>query len=375
MPISKAGQNDGFSLTIHLADAGELGFLCQMRIHLNNFRKSWLFPLGGVVASLFAVPASAEVVNVYSHRHYEVDKQLNEIFQEKTGIRVKLVNAEADQLIERMKSEGAACPADVLITVDAGRMQRAKADGLLRPMDSEPARKLVPAGMGDADGQWVPYTVRARVILAAKDRVAEGEITTYEELADPKWRGRLLVRSSSSSYNHSLLASMVAAHGEAAAETWARGVVGNFARPPQGGDRDQIKAVAGGLADICISNSYYLGMLLASPDPAERAAAESVRVIFPNQADRGAHCNVSAAGIAKHAPNPEAAKAYIEFLLSPEAQKILANGSHEHPVNMDVALSPILSRWGAFKSDTTTFSKLGENQPAAIRIFDAAGWK
>jgi iron(III) transport system substrate-binding protein len=346
-----------------------------MRTHLNKSRSLLFWPICGLVAAIFAPLAGAQVVNVYSHRHYEVDKQLNDLFRQKTGIEVKLVNAEADQLIERMKSEGAACPADVLVTVDAGRMQRAKADGLLQPMESEIARKLVPAGLADADGHWVPYTVRARVILAAKDRVAEGEIKTYEDLADPKWRGRLLVRSSSSSYNQSLLASIVAARGEAAAEAWARGVVSNFARPPQGGDRDQIKAVASGLADVCISNSYYLGLLLASPDPAERAAGESMRVIFPNQEDRGAHCNVSAIGVAKHAPNVSAARAYIEFLLGPEAQKMLANGSHEHPVNLDLTLSPLLEKWGSFKADTTTFSKLGENQPSAIRIFDAAGWK
>lgn len=346
-----------------------------MRIYLNKAQKLSKLVVCGLVAAVVGPLSAAEVLNVYSHRHYEVDKQLNELFQKQTGIGVKLVNAEADQLIERMKAEGAACPADVLITVDAGRIQRAKADGLLQPLESDLARKVVPAGLGDADWQWVPYTVRARVILAAKDRVAEGEIKTYEELADPKWRGRLLVRSSTSSYNQSLLASIVAAKGEAAAEAWARGVVSNFARPPQGGDRDQIKAVASGLADICISNSYYLGMLLASPDPAERAAAESVRVIFPNQQDRGAHCNVSAAGIAKHAKNPAAAKAYIEFLLSPEAQKLLANGSHEHPLGMDLSSNPVLAQWGAFKADTTTFAKMGENQAAATRIFDAAGWK
>ena len=346
-----------------------------MRTNLNKFLCFCGRSVLGLAALVVSPFATAQVVNVYSHRHYEVDKQLNDLFKQKTGIEVKVVNAEADQLIERMKSEGAACPADVLITVDAGRMQRAKADGLLQPMDSELARKLVPAGLGDTDGLWVPYTVRARVILAAKDRVADGEIKTYEDLAEPKWRGRLLVRSSTSSYNQSLLASIVAARGEAAAGAWARGVVSNFARPPQGGDRDQIKAVAGGLADVCISNSYYLGLLLASTDPAERAAGESVRVIFPNQEDRGTHCNVSAAGIAKHAPNAAAAKAYVEFLLGPEAQKMLANGSHEHPVNLDLSLSPLLLQWGTFKADTTTFPKLGENQPAATRIFDAAGWK
>lgn len=316
-----------------------------------------------------------DVVHVYSHRHYEVDQEINRLFTEKTGIEVKVVNAEADQLIERLKSEGANSPADVLVTVDAGRMQRAKADGLLQALDSELLKAATPEGLGDEEGFWYPYTLRARVIMVAKDRVKDGEISDYEDLADGKWRGRLLIRSSSSSYNQALMASMIAAQGEAAAQKWARGVVGNFARPPQGGDRDQIKAVAAGLADVCVSNTYYLGLLLKSPDPAERQAGEAVRVVFPNAGGRGTHCNVSAAGVTRHAKNLREAKAYIEFLVSPEAQKRIALGSHELPLDMDLTLNPVHQAWGEFKIDRETFSKIGENQEKAVRIFDAAGWK
>ncbi len=318
---------------------------------------------------------SAGVVNVYSHRHYAVDQEINKLFTEKTGIEVKVVNAPADQLLERLRSEGENSPADLLITVDAGRMQRAKAEGLLQPLESEVLSNASPANLRDAEGYWHSYTVRSRVILVSKERVNPGEIETYEQLADPKWRGRLLINSASSNYNQSLMASLVAANGKEAAEKWARGVVSNMARPPQGGDRDQIKTVASGLADVCVSNTYYLGLLLNSPDPAERAAAESVRVVFPNQNGRGAHCNVGAAGVTKHAKNLKEARAYLEFLVSPEVQKIIANGSYEFPVGMDLTLSPTHAAWGGFKMDAGTFAELGENQPEAIRIFDAVGWK
>ncbi len=343
-----------------------------MRINLNNNYRA----AGLAIAGIFAASSvSAEVLNIYSHRHYEVDQTINALFTEKTGIEVKVVNAEADQLIERLKSEGANSPADLLVTVDAGRMQRAKAEGLLQPIESTVLKASAPENLGDPEGFWHPYTLRARVILVAKDRVKPGEIETYEQLADPKWRGRLLIRSSSSSYNQSLMASIIAANGEAAAEKWARGVAGNFARPPQGGDRDQIKAVAAGLADVCVSNTYYLGLLLNSPDPEERKAAESVRVVFPNQDGRGTHCNVSAAGVTRHAKNIKQAQAYLEFLVSPEVQKIIANGSYEHPISMDLTLSPVHQAWGEFKMDTETLPALGKNHAAAVRLFDAAGWK
>lgn len=327
------------------------------------------------LASLAAGLHAAEVVHLYSQRHYEVDERINQLFTETTGIEVKVVNADADQLIERLKAEGANSPADVLVTVDAGRLQRAKADGLLQAADSEILRQATPEHLRDSEGFWHPYTIRARVILVAKDRVQPGEIKNYEDLADPKWKGRVLVRSASSSYNQSLVASLIAANGADKTAEWARGVAANFARPPQGGDRDQIKGCAAGLADVCISNTYYFGLLLNSPDAAEREAAQKMAIVFPNQDNRGAHVNVGGAGIVKHAKNVANAKKYLEFLVSPEAQKLIANGSYEYPVSLDLSLSPTHAAWGSFKIDTETFSKIGENQAKAIEIFDAAGWK
>ncbi|MFT4177709.1 MAG: Fe(3+) ABC transporter substrate-binding protein [Luteolibacter sp.] len=340
---------------------------------MKSSRKSLLLASLATAATLLS--AHADVVNVYSHRHYRGDQDINKLFTEKTGIEVKLVNADADQLIERLKSEGENSPADVLITVDAGRLQRAKAEGLLQPLKSEILEKATLPELRDPEGYWHPYTLRARVILVSKERVKEGEIKNYEDLADPKWRGRLLARSSSSSYNQSLAAAYIAANGKEDGEKWAKGIVSNFARPPQGGDRDQIKAIASGLADVCISNTYYLGLLLNSKDEADRKAGESVTVVFPNQDGRGTHVNVSGAAITKHAKNVDQAKAYIEFLASPEVQKMIANSTFEFPANGDVTLSPTHESWGKFKIDTETFPKLGENQAEATRIFDQAGWK
>lgn len=317
----------------------------------------------------------AEPLHVYSHRHYEVDQKVNALFTEKTGIAVKVVNAEADQLIERLKSEGADSPADVLVTVDAGRMQRAVEDGLLQPVKSGVLEKATPEALRDAQGHWYPFTLRARGIVVAKGRVKEGEVKDYADLAKPEWRGRVLARSSTGGYNQSLLASIIAAEGEKAAEEWAKGVARNLARPPQGGDRDQIKAVAAGLADAAITNSYYLGMLLNSPDAGERKAGEAVRLVFPNQSGRGTHCNVSAAGITKHAKNAEAGRKYLEFLVSPEVQKIYAEGSFEHPVSMDLSLGGQVGKWGRFKVDEAGFLRLGELSATATRLFDRAGWK
>lgn len=332
-----------------------------------------LLGLSAMVAPISA--SAAEELNIYTHRHYKTDEAINKLFTEQTGIVVKVVSAEADQLLERLKSEGASSPADLLITVDAGRLQRAKEAGLLQPLKSEILEQRVPAGLRDSEGQWYAFAIRARVILYSKDRVKPDEIKTYEELADPKWRGRLLIRSAGNAYNQSLFASIIAANGEEKAEAWARGVVANMARPPQGGDRDQIKGVASGLADICVSNTYYLGMLLNSTDAAEREAASKVVVLFPNQADRGAHCNVAGAGLVKHAKNAENAKKYLEFLTSPEVQRLIANGTYEFPINRDLSLSPTHTAWGEFKLDETTLPQIGKFQETAIRLFDKAGWK
>lgn len=326
-------------------------------------------------ALLISAASAAEVLNVYSHRHYGIDQKVNALFTEKTGIEVKVVNAEADQLIERLKSEGENSPADVLITVDAGRLQIAKRDGLLQPLKSEVLEKATPENLRDSEGYWYPYSARARVILVSNERVKKDEVKNYEDLAKPEWKGRLLVRSSSSSYNQSLLASIITADGEEKASAWAKGIADNLARPPQGGDRDQIKAVAAGLADVCISNTYYFGLLLNSADAKEREEATKLDIVFPNQDGRGTHVNVSAIGITKHAKNIDNAKTYMEFLITPEVQKMIANGSYEYPISMDLTLSPTHEKWGKFKLDTTTFTKMGEDSEKTARIFDAAGWK
>lgn len=337
-------------------------------------RNKWVL-MGAVVLGGAGAVFGAEALHVYSHRHYEVDQKVNALFTEKTGIAVKVVNAEADQLIERLKSEGEDSPADVLVTVDAGRMQRAVEDGLLQPVKSEILEKATPEVLRDAEGYWYPFTLRARGIVVAKDRVKEGAVKDYADLAKPEWRGRVLARSSTSGYNQSLLASIIAAEGEKAAEEWAKGVARNLARPPQGGDRDQIKAVAAGLADAAITNSYYLGMLLNSPDAGDRKAGAAVMLVFPNQSGRGTHCNVSAAGITKHAKNVEAGRKYMEFLVSPEVQKIYAEGSYEHPISMDPSLGGQVGKWGRFKVDEAGFLRLGEFSATATRLFDRAGWK
>ena len=347
-----------------------------MRIIRNN--KPLLLAFGCLSLSCAAfLPASAGgMLNVYSHRHYGIDEQINALFTEHTGIEVRVVNADADQLIERLRSEGENSPADVLVTVDSSRMERARTLGLLAKINTDGLDlPSAPEGLNDPTGHWHPYMIRARVILTAKGRVKPGEITRYEDLAKPEWRGRLLIRSSSNSYNQALMASMVAAHGEREATTWARSVARNLARPPQGGDRDQIKAVAAGLADVCVSNSYYLGMMLESPDPSERAAARRVNIVFPNQSDRGTHCNVSAIALLKHADNTSEARQYLRFLLSPEIQKMLAKGTYEHPVNFDSSLTAIHREWGDFKIDTETFGDLATHHETAVRAFDAARWR
>lgn len=365
-----------------MAAAGSLGltrrgrrlFLLRMKLSL---KKNWGIWAALAASALAASASAAGTLNVYSQRHYEVDEQLNRLFTERTGIEVRVVNAQADQLMERLRSEGENSPADLLVTVDVARMQRAKAGGLLRPLESERLRQAVPASFRDAEGHWYAYTLRARVLVAAKGRVAPGEIERYEDIAAPEWRGRVLARSSSSPYNQALLASMVVARGEAAAERWARGVANNFARPPQGGDRDQIRAVAGGLADVCVANSYYLGMMLNSSDAEERAAAEKVFVVFPNQGEgeRGAHANVGAAGLTRYASNEEEARAYLEFLLSPEAQRLIASGSYEFPMVEGVEPNATHAAWGDFRVDQATFSKLGAAQDRAVAIFDRVGWR
>ena len=241
-----------------------------------------------------------------------------------------MVTASADELITRLENEGANSPADVLITVDAGRLHRAKAKGLLQPVRSELLETAVPASLRDPEGYWYGLTMRARVLVYDTSRVSPEELSTYEALAEPRWKGRILTRSSGNVYNQSLLASLVASLGEEAAEKWAAGVAANMARPPSGGDTDQIKAVAAGVGDVAISNTYYFGRLLASSDPEERRLAERLAVYFPNQEDRGTHVNVSGAGVTVSSKNVENAIRLLEFLTSEEAQKVFAEANFEY---------------------------------------------
>jgi iron(III) transport system substrate-binding protein len=319
-------------------------------------------------------PAGA-VVNVYSHRHYDVDRMLFERFTAETGIAVNVVTGSADELITRLQTEGASSPADVLITVDAGRLHRAKERGLLQPVESGVLAANVPARFRDDEGTWFGLTVRARVLVYARDRVSPGDVGTYESLAEPRWRGRLLVRSSENVYNQSLLAALIAAAGEDAALSWARGIAGNLARSPSGGDTDQLKAVAAGAGDVAISNTYYLAKLATSEDAEDRRVYAQLAVAFPNQGGRGTHVNVSGAGVTRHAPNRENAVRLIEFLSSDEAQRIFAEGNQEYPVKPGVPMSAVLAEWGEFEMDTLTLARLGELNTRAVMLFDRAGWR
>ena len=317
----------------------------------------------------------AGVVNVYSHRHYDTDQELFRRFTEVTGIRVNVQTASADELITRLETEGASTRADLLITVDAGRLQRAKDRNLLRSASSEVLQSNVPAHLRDPEGYWYGITQRARVIAYSLDRVSPDELSTYENLADPKWRGRILVRSSENIYNQSLLASMVAVHGEDAAAEWARSVVQNLARAPKGGDRDQVKDVAAGVGDLAITNTYYVGLLLNGDDQGDRELAQKVGIFFPNQDDRGAHVNVSGAGVTAYAPNSENAVRLLEFLTDTEAQTGYAEANFEYPVKPGIPWAETLQEWGEFRPDTLNLSVLGELNARAVMIFDRAGWR
>lgn len=319
--------------------------------------------------------SAEEVVNVYTHRHYKADDDLFKKFTEETGIKVNIVNASADELIQRLETEGENSNADILITVDAGRLYRAQSKDLLQPIRSEALEANIGREYREKDGYWYGLTYRARIIAYAKDRVNPEEIQTYEDLADPKWKGKVVIRSSENVYNQSLLASIILADGEDKAKEWAKGVVANMARNPKGSDRDQVKAVASGEGDIAVVNTYYIGLMLHDENVEERKAGESVGIIFPNQNGRGTHINVSGIGVTKHAPNRDNAIKLMEFLSGKEAQQTLANLNYEYPINPEASKASILQTWGDFKADSVELYKLGEYNSEAVKIFDEAGWK
>jgi len=326
-----------------------------------------------------ATVLAAQEVNLYSARKEDLIKPLLDRFTEQTGIQVNLVTGKADALLQRLKSEGVNSPADLLLTVDAGNLHRAKEAGVTQAIDSETIDAAVPATYRDPEGHWVGLSLRARPILYVRGQVAPAELSTYEALAGPDWKGRICIRSSDNVYNQSLVASMIAADGAEATEEWARGIVANMARPPLGGDRDQIKAAASGQCDIAIANTYYLAGMLTSADAGEREPAEKMAVFWPNQPGqgdgRGVHVNVSGAALTKAAKNKDAAVELIEFLTAPEAQAWYAETNGEYPVREGVEISPVLAEWGEFQADDLNLSKLGALNGEAVRIMDRAGWK
>jgi iron(III) transport system substrate-binding protein len=315
-----------------------------------------------------------KVINLYSARHYDTDTAIYQSFTKKTGIKVNLVEAPADKLIERIKSEGKNSPADVIITVDAGNLWRAQEAGILQPIAS-PILTRIDRSLRDPDGHWYGLTKRARVIVYNKAKVKPSELSTYEALGDEKWKKRIVIRSSSNVYNQSLVGSIVATLGDAKTEAWLRSLVANFARPPEGNDTAQIKAVAVGQADLTLVNTYYVARLAKSSKAEEREIAAKVGVFFPNQGDRGTHINISGGGVAKNAPNKQAAIQFLEHLASREAQEIFAKSNNEYPVMAGVPIDPVLDGFGKFKADPISAAMVGKNNAKALQLMDRAGWK
>lgn len=321
-----------------------------------------------------ALPAFAQELNLFSARHYDTDFAIFEAFTEATGITVNLIEASGDELMARIESEGVNSPADLFWTVDAGRLHTAVERGLFQPTQSDILDAAIPAGLRHPDGLFYGVTTRARVIYYNVENGRPENVNSFEDLADPDLGLDICIRTSSNIYNLSLMAEIIEVHGEEVAEEWARGLLGNLARQPQGGDTDQIRGVAAGECDLAIANSYYWGRLQVSQNPADREAAARVLPIFPNQDDRGTHMNISGLGVLTHAPNPENALAFIEFLASPTIQSILADQNNEYPVVEGVGIAGPMRDWSDFKRSETNVAVFGVNQPAAISVWDRVGF-
>ena len=315
-------------------------------------------------------------LNVYTARHYQTDEALYSNFTKQTGIKINRIEGAEDPLMERIKSEGDKSPADVFVTVDAGRLWRAEEAGLFVPVKSNVLDTRIPAAYRDPNGEWFGFSARARVIAYNRDAIKSGEIKTYADLADPKWKGKICARSAGHVYMLSLISAVIAHEGEQKAEQWAKGVVANLARDPKGGDTDQLRAVAAGECDIALTNTYYYVRLMKSDKPEDKKVVEKVGILWPNQNTWGTHVNISGAGVLKYAPHKESAIKFLEYLSSDEAQRYFANGNNEWPVVAGVKLdNPALESLGTFRADTLNVSVLGKNQPLAQKVADRAGWK
>lgn len=317
----------------------------------------------------------AAEVNIYSARKEALIKPLLDQFNKETGISVNIVTGKADTLLKRLEVEGKNTPADLLLTVDVARLIRAKDKGLFQQIDSELLNKIIPENYRDDDKQWFGLSLRSRVIIYAPDSVNESDLDSYIDLADKKWANRICVRSSSNVYNQSLVAAMIANYGLEKAERWAAGLVNNFARPPKGGDRDQIKAVAAGVCDVALVNNYYLAGMIESSQESEVVAAKKIKLYWPNQDGRGAHMNVSGAGVLKPAKHKKEAIQLLEFLVSDYAQQWYADTNHEYSINPVIESSSVLKSWGKFKADNLNLGLLGKHNTDAVLLMDRVGWK
>ena len=322
------------------------------------------------------ISLQANELNIYTHRHYPSDEILFKKFTEKTGIKVNIVQANADQIMKRLEEEGKYTPADLLLTVDVGRLYYAKEKGLLQPIHSKFLEEVIPSNLRDNEGYWFGVTKRARILVYNIDSVDPESLSTYEALADKKYKGSILTQSSSSIYNQSLLASIIAHKGEKEAKAWAKGVRSNFARRPTGSDRDQMRALAAGIGKVAIVNTYYVGQLINSKSFSDKAVAEMIGIFFPNQAkdERGTHINISGIGVTKYAKHKDNAIQFIEFLCSKESQEVFTSVNYEYPANKNVAPSKLLQSWGSFKEDKIELYKLGQDNATAVKIFNEVGW-
>ncbi|MBL3729702.1 Fe(3+) ABC transporter substrate-binding protein [Lysinibacillus sp. HST-98] len=314
-------------------------------------------------------------VNLYTSRHYDVDDKLYKEFEKETGIKVNIIKGEPDELLERIKREGKSTKADLFLTADVARLYRAKEDGLLQVISSNTLNKQVPKKFQDTDQMWYGLTKRARVIVYNKETVKPEELSTYEALTEAQWKNRVLIRGAENVYNQSLLASFIEISGEQKAKEWASGLVTNFARNPEGGDRDQAKAITAGIGDVAIMNTYYYGQMLNSTDPEEVKVAESLGVFFPNQETTGTHVNISGAGVIKTSKNKDNAVRLLEYLTAPAAQTVFAETNYEYPVNPEATSSELLKSWGEFKEQDIPLSTLGDHNAKAVMIFNEVGWK
>jgi iron(III) transport system substrate-binding protein len=314
--------------------------------------------------------AQNEVLHIYSSRHYNTDEKLYSDFTKQTGIEVKRVEGKEDALISRLEQEGNISPADLLITVDAGRLWRAEQAGLFETVDSEVLKEKIPANLRHPEGLWFGFSTRARIIVYNKDKIKDEAPSSYQDLADPKWKGQICVRSSGNIYNQSLLASMIAQDGEEAAKSWAKGLLGNLARKPQGGDTDQIKAVAAGVCNIALVNSYYFFRMQRSEDTEDVKAVQNMGLVFPDQNAKGTHINISGAGVLKHGKNKSAAIKFLEYLTTDSAQRYFADGNNEYPVVKGVKVNETIEKQKSFKSQDVNVREFGVHQQKAKMIFD-----